>query len=151
MFWNGWRQKKPILSGFKICHLVGRRNMSFGRESKYVMCLVVEICRLVRRRNMSFGHAMRYVICSGRKMVRIFHLDGLKTFHLVGYWKLSIGYESKYVIWSMSLGQASEYLKYSYIRRNYIIFFVLIPIKNLCMWKQYLKNGACKRSWEQTY
>ena len=32
---------------------------------------------------MSFGHAMRYVICLGCKMVRIFHLDGLKTFHLV--------------------------------------------------------------------
>ena len=36
-------------------HLVGRRNMSFGQASKYVIWSGVEKCHLVGRQNMSFG------------------------------------------------------------------------------------------------
>ena len=64
-----------------ICRLVGRRNSN--RASKYVNC--VEICHLVvGRRNMSFGGASKYVI---RKYgiwsgVEICHLVGQQKMSL---------------------------------------------------------------------
>jgi hypothetical protein len=96
--------------------VLGCRNMSFGQASKYVILSCDEICYLLRPKNgqnISFGWAQNFSFGRVLKIVNWLRVE--------------------YVIWSMSLGQASEYLKYSYIRRNYIIFFVLIPIKNLCM------------------
>ena len=55
-------------------HLVGRRNMSFGRASKHVIWSGVEIYHVVGRRNMSFGEAS-------------------KTSHLVGRRNISVGLE----------------------------------------------------------
>ena len=72
---------------FWICHLVGHWNRSYGnlsnRASKFVNC--VEICHLVvGRRNMSFGGASKYVI---RKYgiwsgVEICHLVGQQKMSL---------------------------------------------------------------------
>ena len=110
-------------SGVEVCHLVGNRNKSFGRaskyviwsESKYVNCVyiyhlvtchmvvrrnmsscraTIEMCHLVGRRNMSFGRASKYVIWSG---VEIYHLV---ICHLVGRRNLSFGRVSTYVNWS---------------------------------------------------
>jgi len=103
----GWVSKYVIWSGVltfiwlcdniyhkEICHLVGGRNMSFGRASKYVIlygfkisCLWssveichlvgglkyviwcgIEICLFVGRRNMSFGRESKLVILSGVKI-----------------------------------------------------------------------------------
>ena len=45
----GSASKYVILSGDKICHLVGRRNMSFVLASKYVIWSGVEICHFDTR------------------------------------------------------------------------------------------------------
>ena len=123
MYSVGWRQKKSISSGFKICLLAGHLNMSFGRESKYIIWWGVEICHFVGHWNMSFGQRGDMLFAQAKKWSKYFIWMGSKLCHLVGYWKLSIGWSSNYFIWSMSLGQALEYLKYSFIRRNHIIFF----------------------------
>ena len=51
--------------GRVICHLVGRRNMSFDRVSKYVIWSGVEICHLVGRRIGHFSQMLKYVIWMG--------------------------------------------------------------------------------------
>ena len=113
-------------------HLVGRRNMSFGRASKYVIWSGDEICHLVRRLKqviwsvveiyhlvgneyLQFGRASKYVIWSAVKNCE--QVWSWNQFHLVGRRNMSFGRASKYVIWQ---GSKTYYLVICHLvgRRN---------------------------------
>ena len=125
---------------FKICLLVGRRIISFGRimsfrrVSKYVISSCFEIyhlviCHLVRRR--------KHVISSGVEVDHfiICHFVAQQNMSFGRRRIMSFGHRSKYVIVvgrrNMSFGQASEYVIWSSVEIYHLDICHLVGRRNL--------------------